>query len=177
MAKHPCGTCSIEVKYKAVSCNSCKRWYHVECVNMSNEKFKQLCKTQPHTWTCEKYCVNSNTPSKPSSNMVPENLSHNKKMAEDGEKNFSTSNALKNSTPSKRKSQGGTSISSTPRDLGKTYHALSNKELNLSSSFQGLEESTIQTDSQISQEVSGKSNLALLDENALLRKKKYRASN
>lgn len=55
--KYPCGTCTINVKYKAIKCTLCETWYHSKCLNWSDTKFKKLTKIEIESWLCTN-CVN-----------------------------------------------------------------------------------------------------------------------
>lgn len=181
MAKFPCGVCCIDVKYKGVSCNLCKNWFHAECVNMKNEMFKKLQKTQPHTWTC-KMCTelnrhnNTETLDSEDSSLTEinnisssvEKLYHNKKSVKTPEASFIS--VLTTSTPSEQTSQTNTSFSSTPKQFTKP-RALDSKELSLNSSFHDIEKSILKNDFQDNEEMAAKAGLAVLKENNFLKNK------
>lgn len=91
MAKFPCVICSIDVKYKAISCNLCQKWFHADCVNMTKETFKTLCKTQPHTWSCGKCEIDYNKGTEPKNeNQIPPKI--NKDMISNQNENLNISN-------------------------------------------------------------------------------------
>ena len=57
MAQHPCLKCSQQVKKncKAIQCSFCEYWVHIECGDISDTLYKEMCKradTHGHFWVC-----------------------------------------------------------------------------------------------------------------------------
>ena len=52
--KFPCTLCKKEVKknHKALKCGECKKWNHIECTEMSEEKYQEVATTKPFVWIC-----------------------------------------------------------------------------------------------------------------------------
>ena len=51
--KFPCGVCEKAVKWKqrAIACENCSKWYHVECMQMSTNTYEVLANTSLE-WIC-----------------------------------------------------------------------------------------------------------------------------
>ena len=50
----PCGQCARDVSNddEAVLCDSCQRWWHRECAQISAEDYKTLDRLKSFPWTC-----------------------------------------------------------------------------------------------------------------------------
>ena len=56
-ASHPCLKCNQQVKQKckAIQCSFCEYWVHIECGDISEALYKEMCKradTHGHFWVC-----------------------------------------------------------------------------------------------------------------------------
>ena len=64
--KYPCGVCLKAVKWsrtrKAVACDTCDTWYHIDCMGMSSDTYDKLNRSDV-SWIC----TNCNTPNYSSS--------------------------------------------------------------------------------------------------------------
>lgn len=59
MSKFTCGVCGKGVRLGAFLCTgSCSLWYHIKCVNMSDDNLKKMCKEKTNNWKC-KNCKNN----------------------------------------------------------------------------------------------------------------------
>ena len=52
--KFPCGKCSEEVydDDNAVCCDSCSKWYHCQCIPLTEKQFSNLVNNSHKSWSC-----------------------------------------------------------------------------------------------------------------------------
>ncbi len=49
-----CGECQKKVKDKGIQCETCNKWFHVECAGLTEQLYKAVTKYKGgHKWLCE----------------------------------------------------------------------------------------------------------------------------
>lgn len=55
MSKHPCGECTIGVRYQGILCTGpCNLWFHTRCLGWTDKKLKKLTNTETAQWKCNR---------------------------------------------------------------------------------------------------------------------------